>query len=293
MTSKSPKFYGWTYILLIPFFAIIYYILPNESFNTSLDKDSYLTYLYYSTVTITTLGYGDISPKTSISQVLVILETIAGVITIGLFLNSLSIKKSKEISEIEKEKSKKDEYKREYEKLIRHSKIIEQNIEFYLLYLYEVTTPIDIRDGEEVNYDFKFNDLTSLFYPSMRMTDDFAQPAIKHYYLHQNNLENSIRDLLLDINFSYWTDLEQNCIDFLKNCKTYDFSSNILSQVNLNFGDKKMTTHLSEYIKSFNEEVEFKPSHIKNPYVALFKLIKLNLKFVDFYQKKIEEIKNK
>ncbi len=55
---------------------------------------NFITCLYYSTVTITTLGYGDISPISPIAQFLVILETVLGVITIGLFLNALSLKKS-------------------------------------------------------------------------------------------------------------------------------------------------------------------------------------------------------
>jgi hypothetical protein len=53
---------------------------------------SFLDYLYFSIVTITTLGYGDMTPITNYSRFLVGLESILGIIVIGLFLNSLSKK---------------------------------------------------------------------------------------------------------------------------------------------------------------------------------------------------------
>jgi hypothetical protein len=46
--------------------------------------------LYLSVVTITTLGYGDIVPISDLNRFLVGLESVIGLIIIGLFLNSLS-----------------------------------------------------------------------------------------------------------------------------------------------------------------------------------------------------------
>jgi voltage-gated potassium channel Kch len=45
---------------------------------------------YLSTVTITTLGVGDVLPITMTTRLLVALEAILGVALIGLFLNSLA-----------------------------------------------------------------------------------------------------------------------------------------------------------------------------------------------------------
>lgn len=45
---------------------------------------------YFSIVTITTLGYGDIAPVSSLSRALVGFESIWGIVMIGLFINSLS-----------------------------------------------------------------------------------------------------------------------------------------------------------------------------------------------------------
>ncbi len=50
---------------------------------------SYARMLYFSAITITTLGYGDIVPLTDLTRLLVALESVLGLLLIGLFLNSL------------------------------------------------------------------------------------------------------------------------------------------------------------------------------------------------------------
>jgi hypothetical protein len=45
---------------------------------------------YLSAATITTLGYGDIVPLTTLSRILVSVEAILGIVTLGLFLNALA-----------------------------------------------------------------------------------------------------------------------------------------------------------------------------------------------------------
>lgn len=49
--------------------------------------------LYLSAVTITTLGYGDIAPLTTLARILVLSEAVIGIIVIGLFINAGSQKK--------------------------------------------------------------------------------------------------------------------------------------------------------------------------------------------------------
>jgi hypothetical protein len=53
-------------------------------------RGSFSRMLYLSAVTITTLGYGDILPRTNRARLLVALEAVLGIIVIGLFLNSLA-----------------------------------------------------------------------------------------------------------------------------------------------------------------------------------------------------------
>ena len=52
--------------------------------------DDFLTLLYLSAVTITTLGFGDIVPITRLARLAVGLEATWGIFVAGLFLNSLA-----------------------------------------------------------------------------------------------------------------------------------------------------------------------------------------------------------
>jgi hypothetical protein len=295
MTNKSPSFYGWIYLILIPIFAFLYLLLSPTNFSGdhSGSMDSFLTCLYYSTVTITTLGYGDISAKTEIAQLFVILETILGVITIGLFLNSISIKKSIELSQAQKEKDEKEKFQLECEKILRHNKIIEQNMQFYLSYANYVAVSRNDRDSDKLlSKSFTLNDMKDMFRPTYRMTDNFQEPAIKYYYKHQAALEESIKNLVLDINFSYWKDLEQHCIEFLSNCKTYNFSESLLAILNYSIGEEKATIFHSKLLERYDGDYQFKDSNACNQFLALHKLIKLNIDFIEIYTIKINEIKN-
>lgn len=65
-------------------FASTIYGFPN-SFG-----DNYWRMFYFSSVTLTTLGFGDIVPVSNVARILISIEAILGVVIIGLFLNSLS-----------------------------------------------------------------------------------------------------------------------------------------------------------------------------------------------------------
>ena len=60
----------------------------------AVGSGSFRRMLYFSVVTITTLGYGDIVPLTDKARTLVAIESISGIVLIGLFLNSLAHKKA-------------------------------------------------------------------------------------------------------------------------------------------------------------------------------------------------------
>jgi hypothetical protein len=64
--------------------------------NTIAGKlELFLKMLYFSIISIATLGYGDIVPITTLARFLVSAEVILGILTIGLFLNSLATRITK------------------------------------------------------------------------------------------------------------------------------------------------------------------------------------------------------
>jgi voltage-gated potassium channel len=67
-----------SYLELLADFAIIYYVVPKEWFSNPLE--SIWDALYFSGITITTLGYGDIYPTAVVPKGLVVYEVFCGFI---------------------------------------------------------------------------------------------------------------------------------------------------------------------------------------------------------------------
>lgn len=75
------------YITSIIFYALLYYF-SNGMIN---NVDTVIDSIYFSVVTITTLGYGDMLPCTNWGKMVVSLEAITGVILLGFFLIRVSL----------------------------------------------------------------------------------------------------------------------------------------------------------------------------------------------------------
>ncbi|MCP4149561.1 MAG: hypothetical protein GY757_17580 [bacterium] len=132
--------------------------------------------------------------------------------------------------------------------------------------------------------------MQDLFKTTTFLSDNFFKPAIAYYFENQKNLELSIKELLININASYWPELEAICIKFLSDCKDLDFSDYILNQPNVRIGEKKGSEVNEEMIKNHSGEVKYLKSNAINAYVALFYLIKNNLDFVKNYNEIISRI---
>lgn len=59
---------------------------------------SFTESLYFSISTITTLGYGDITPNTNAGKIMASVEALLGIALLGLFLNALSHKRADDIN---------------------------------------------------------------------------------------------------------------------------------------------------------------------------------------------------
>jgi uncharacterized protein YjbI with pentapeptide repeats len=84
---------GWS-LLLALLFALIYWMLGPQSFDTQHLDFNIITLFYYSVVTFTTLGFGDIIPRTTPAAMCVTMEVILGYIMLGglitIFASKLS-----------------------------------------------------------------------------------------------------------------------------------------------------------------------------------------------------------
>lgn len=95
VSNVRPIAWIGLYIGLIPLFALIYQILPDGQFRIPDGGDTdFGSWLYYSIVTISTLGFGDYTPAHGWAQAVTAIEVMCGLVILGFFLNAVGSMKS-------------------------------------------------------------------------------------------------------------------------------------------------------------------------------------------------------
>ncbi|WP_444892139.1 potassium channel family protein [Microbulbifer sp. TRSA001] len=175
--NLTPKSIGIFYLSLVPIFGIIYW-LADSLWKTPLGL---VESIYFSVVTITTLGYGDISPITDAGRILTGTQALLGIVSIGLFLNSVSERRA----ELQEKK--------------RHDAVVE-----HLLWQYqnfrESVTEICLRGiAGGYNTDWKLK----LHLPEMlKFREYFSENNSEKWYIVLNALQSDdglLQDLLVEI----------------------------------------------------------------------------------------------
>lgn len=203
--------YGLAFFALIPIFAVIYYILPTSCW--PIGSSAFFSFwdsMCLSIVTITTLGFGDIYPIATCSRVFVSLESIGGVIFIGLFLNALSSEQAKKVSELEEKRHNDDLFEIERNKLNLQRKMLETRINRYLLSAYCLITPIEKRNFTNIKIsidEINFNDMYDIFGQTLLLTQNLKTSSLEMFLQTQDELFEEMSDLLKMVNVGCWTDL--------------------------------------------------------------------------------------
>ncbi len=70
-------------------FATLLILIIGMTFYHFVEKLSYIDALYFSVITLTTVGYGDISPHTDIGKLFTVVYVLAGIAILGTFANIL------------------------------------------------------------------------------------------------------------------------------------------------------------------------------------------------------------
>ena len=222
---SKAKVYGFTYLSLIPLFGLIFFFLPD----TTGKEISLIESMYFSAVTITTLGYGDISPANDLGRVIAATESVLGITLIGLFLNALSRVRGETSRNEEILKEERTYREGEIAKLNGFYNLIRPLAGKYKLATVQITSPIKSRK-HEYNPDFTLNDMMDLYKSSMLMTQNHHEPAVKHYFSSLSLLSVEISDLIKNVDLRLFPELEKRCLSFVGGVHSFDFSDAILGR---------------------------------------------------------------
>lgn len=133
VSNVRPIIWMGLYLCLIPIFALIYHWLPDGQFRI---PDSggvdYGSWLYYSIVTITTLGFGDYTPMGGGAQAVTAIEVGLGLAIMGFFLNAVGAMKSEIEVDAEIEKQRRLHESQEKDKMLKSIPLMVHTINMYI-----------------------------------------------------------------------------------------------------------------------------------------------------------------
>lgn len=219
VSNVRPIFWITLYIALVPVFALFYWLLPDGQFRIpDGGTTDYGGWLYYSIVTITTLGFGDYTPQGAGAQCITAVEVMCGLIVIGFFLNAVGSMKSEIDVESELEKQKMLHEAQEKEKLTKNVPIFLHKLNVFLSYCYAVTTPKDKREKSKIyNENFSEEDLKDMGAPAGIPEDNSSRSAVEGLLAASSSLSLYLDTLQSRIDMTQWPDLLEDCFGFVAN----------------------------------------------------------------------------
>ena len=218
VSNIRPVVWIGLYICFTPIFALIYWALPDGQFRIPEGSTTgYGSWLYYSIVTITTLGFGDYTPAHGAAQAVTAIEVMCGLIFLGLFLNAVGAMKSEIDVESEIEKQKAMHHAMETEKLKKSVPMLINSLNVFLAYCYAVTTPKEKRFEDDIKYnpDFRFQDLAGMFEPTDLPFDRTKLPAVERLLHSAAQTSLALDSLQQRVDLTQWPRLMETCFSFV------------------------------------------------------------------------------
>lgn len=231
VSNVRPIVWISIYLLNVPLFAFLYWLLPAGEFRIPDGGSAdFWSWLYYSIVTLTTLGFGDYTPTLPAAQIITAVEVLCGLTTIGFFLNAVGSMKSDIIIETEQERQRLLHQSSETEKLKRNVPIALHTLNTFLAYCHAVTTPYPERiksEDSEYNPNFRFADMADLYKPSGLPADHTSRPAVEGFLHCLENTSLYLDSLQQKVDLSLWPRLLEDCFSFVANTQMFSSGEDI------------------------------------------------------------------
>lgn len=233
VSNVRPIIWIGLYVALTPVFALIYWAMPDAQFRIPDGAGTdFGSWLYYSIVTITTLGFGDYTPAHGWAQAVTAVEVMCGLILLGFFLNAVGSMKSEIDVASEVEKQKAVHAAQEKEKLVQSTPALLHNINIFLAYCYAVTTPLSNRKSQQsFNPDFTLDDMADMYKPSGLPMDHTTMPAVSRLMKVSAKTSLCLDSFQTRVDLSLWPDLLESCFAFVANAQIFSDADHLTPHV--------------------------------------------------------------
>ncbi len=263
--------------MIIATFSFVYCILALDSFNIPINLTQ-STYL--SIVTITTLGFGDITPTAKTSMLLVSLEALLGVAIAGLLINSIWQRFIDQIDKQQNEKIKITIKHSNKNKLLSYYYYVETVLNDFNSAIHTVTTPIAKRnDSSDVNKEFKFSDLQDMFKPCLNLKHDLQKNAIELYTEKEEQLIEEFKRIIINFDLSDCIPIQDSIRTFL----TISNAGNFNSILNGYASNPQIKVQLEKMIAGFKDipPPEYHQSNLISPVIAFYQALKFKCLLIE------------
>ena len=253
----GPASIGLVWTALIPVFASVYYLLPN-SFEGS---QNFLTCLYFSVVTITTLGYGDIVPASGEAQFVSALQAISGIVIIGLFLNSVAHDWSERLVRAERDLQDNLYRKRNLAalrafdsflamKVVRHTFLVASMFSDQQPKIFIEDEFTEKKFRQWLEDEVKVSDMKGIFQPNVSAYDDPTVSLIEAFYESDKEISRLVEKLMIEVDMEIFPELFELCEKYMRDEGRLDQSRALCAMSRNRFGKNPLTI---SYAKSISE----------------------------------------
>ena len=267
--QRRPHVYGALYLSLIPIYSTLYYFFPCIIGS----ERSYIECLYFSIVTITTLGYGDITPLDEIGQLVTASESLLGVVSIGLFLNAIASARGDRVRKEQAERDAQLYRETQRARLNGHYSLIRPIVERYRHAVIDVTRPSG-SEPIEYNPNFELKDMKDLYKPTALLRERYLKPAIFGYFEVVDLLHNGLADLIKNVDMRCFPDIERHSMEVVNAISSFDHSGAILSATETHAGDKTLAKFAEEMLEQYQGNYVPQGSHLLDGYILLYHQIR-------------------
>lgn len=285
------------YLVVIFIFSYLYSLFPDQAFGG--EKMSCVKYFYLSVVTITTLGYGDITPETDPLMLLTSTESLLGIFIFGLFLNSLWDKFVIAREEIETREQARFKSLERGALLNYHYQAISDVFDNYKKVVLQITQPPmgSFKDfSEEYEPDFLFSNLSGIF---DQVTDStlvarygMQQQRILVYYKVEAEIINELLCLKAEWDLNHYPRLRNSINSFLLIRNRYNIKESMIqiAEGRVKFGDEPYKDMLSRDTAKYSSMPEGRGVGAVSETVNLYCSIRLQMECINRIESEFEAI---